>query len=114
MSHVQPTKSTLCKCGHRYGVHSGTNGCFPHASDSTVHSICNCKGFEAAPANPDERNKQDVQLCQGRVYVNLINGMSPDDALNLAAWLVQIADGKGEHTFDEIREVVEATAWHTS
>jgi hypothetical protein len=33
--------------------------------------------------------------------------LTPDEALNLAAWLVAIADGKAKHTFDEIREAIE-------
>ena len=108
----EPTRHTLCKCGHRFGVHMGMNHCNPNFDSDGPP--CDCKGFEAVSGSPDERNKHNVAMRQGRVFINLINGVSPDDALNLAAWLVQIADGKGQHTFDEIREVVEAAAWHTN
>jgi hypothetical protein len=42
-------------------------------------------------------NSRAIDMC----------GLSPESALNLAAWLVAVADGKATHTFDEIREAIE-------
>jgi hypothetical protein len=62
----------------------------------------------------DTSNKHRVSHCAcDRIAITGLNGiansMSPDDALNLAAWLVQIADGRGTLNFDAVRDAVKCT-----
>ena len=110
---AEPTKFTLCKCGHHWATHAGRSGCFGEQGGPEKF-VCECKGFEAQPTEMDLMNRQCVAMrpSDHRVFIHRASdiclvGLSPSEALNLAAWLVAVADGKAHHTFDEVREAIE-------
>lgn len=61
----------------------------------------------------DTANKFQVGSFGGNRLIILgippVFGMTPDDALNLAAWLVAIAEPMGNRKFAEVLEAVKST-----
>jgi hypothetical protein len=97
----EPTRFALCKCGHRLAVHAGSNGCFPNMTGASNGEPCGCKAFEEQATHMDLMNRQCVALrpSDNRVFIHrasdiMLVGLTAAEALNLAAWLVAIADGR--------------------
>lgn len=67
----------------------------------------------AAPTEPspgpipiDYSNKFQVYRSADNVHINVGRGLSPDEALNLAAWLLVLAQTDATHDFSEVLALV--------
>lgn len=68
-------------------------------SDDTIDTT---NKFAVSLVEPWGREPRIAMVTTGHVF-------TPDDALNLAAWLVALADGQGTHRFAEVLAGVRAT-----